>query len=187
MPNYATAAPALVFLVGLSGSGKSIVGGLLAARLGVPFVDTDASIEQGAGRSVVEIFASEGEAGFRARERVAVEAACAMPSGVVATGGGVPIDERNRLAMQRAGTVVWLDAPTDVLVGRLRAQPNGDVRPLLQGDPYGNLQRLRDEREAAYRASSIRVDTSGRTPQAVVEVIMAVLSSTTEALWVSTQ
>src|SRR5207249_9469483 len=131
MPDHPKAASPLVFLVGLSGSGKSTVGGLLAARLGVPFVDTDASIEQGTGRSVVEIFASEGEAGFRARERVAVEAACAMPGGVVATGGGAPIDERSRLAMQRAGTVVRLEAPTDVLVGRLRAQPTGDVRPLL--------------------------------------------------------
>jgi 3-dehydroquinate synthase len=174
--------------VGLSGSGKSTIGRLLAERLGVPFVDTDAFVEAQAGRRIAEIFAEQGEPAFRALERAAIETACALPSGVVATGGGAPIDPRNRSAMQNVGKLIWLDAPTEVLVTRLRAQSNGEVRPLLQGDALTRLQRLRAERADAYGEADVTVDTRSRTPHEVVEVIMTMLAPALEAdpLWVRT-
>ena len=88
-------------------TGKTEVGRRLARALGWPFVDTDALVEEAAGRSVAAIFAEEGEAAFRARERTAVAEACASPAAVIAVGGGALLDPDNRrgAARGRAGGV----------------------------------------------------------------------------------
>lgn len=179
--------PGLIFLVGLSGSGKSTVGRLLAARLNAPFVDTDEAIVRKTDLPVAEIFARDGESAFRTRERAAVLDACRLSRGVVATGGGAPLDEGNWQAMHAAGATVWLDAPTEVLVERLRSQPDAELRPLLQGSPVSRLETLRRERTAAYARADLCIDTRSHSPSEVVEMIVATLNPNLfDPLWVRT-
>src|SRR5664279_3256337 len=148
-------------LVGLSGSGKSSIGRRIAARHGATFVDLDASIEESAGLTVPEIFAAEGEPGFRLRERAAVAAlgkADTTPElrHVIATGGGTVVDPMNRWALYRGRRTVWLNGPPEVLAQRLRNSPN--PRPLLQGrDTVGAIRELAAQRERFY-APALRLN-----------------------------
>ena len=119
--------------MGLPGSGKSAVGSRLAARHGAEFVDLDRLIEQAAGRNVREIFAAEGEIGFRAREAAAIEALGPAHQGaslrrVVATGGGAVVEPRNRWRLYRGRRFAWLDASPERLVRLLGVTLS---RPLL--------------------------------------------------------
>ena len=146
-----------VVLVGLPGSGKSAVGRRLAHRHEARFVDLDETIEKAAGRSIPQIFAERGEAGFRALERQAVlDLGPADPDAairtVVATGGGTVVDPRNRWALYRGRLPVWLDVRPEVLAQRLRRSPN--VRPLIAGrDPMGAIRDLSRDRERFYSAA----------------------------------
>ena len=107
-------------LVGLMGAGKTTVGQVCARRLGRGFVDTDALVEAAAGATIPELFAAEGEAGFRARERTAIADAMASPEPlVIACGGGAMVDPENRRTVRHGGVVIWLQAPPDVLAARV--------------------------------------------------------------------
>ena len=117
-----------VVLVGLPGSGKSVVGRRLAKAHAAAFIDLDERIESAAGRTIPEIFADEGEAAFRALERAAIaDLGPADPETdvrrVIATGGGAIVDPRNRWALYRGRTAVWLDGRPEVLAQRLRRSP----------------------------------------------------------------
>ena len=149
-----------VVLVGLPGSGKSVVGKRLAQRHRASFIDLDERIESAAGRSIQEIFADDGEAAFRDLERAAVaDLGAADPDPairrVVATGGGAVVDPRNRWHLYRGRAVVWLDGRPEVLAQRLRRSPR--VRPLVTGrDPIGTIRDLAGRRERFYAAADIR-------------------------------
>jgi shikimate kinase/3-dehydroquinate synthase len=172
-----------VVLVGLPGSGKSVVGQRLAARIGVGFVDLDREIERDSGRSIEAIFKAEGEHGFRALERAAVdrlgtpEAEALGGSAVtrvIATGAGAVIDPRNRWALLRGRRAFWLDAPAAVLASRLGH--NRTVRPLLaEGDLEEGLAHLRRSRHRFYAAAE-RIDAGG-PPGATVGAIEANLEA----------
>jgi shikimate kinase / 3-dehydroquinate synthase len=145
-------------LVGLPGSGKSAVGRRVASRHGATFVDLDDTIERETGRSIPELFASEGEAAFRALEREAVAALGPPDPGpqlrrVISPGGGAIVDPRNRWALYRGRLPVWLDVRTEVLAQRLRRSPN--IRPLIQGgDPMSRIRQLAAARERFYGAAA---------------------------------
>jgi shikimate kinase len=158
---------ARVILTGFMATGKTEVGRRLARLLGRPFVDTDGLVEAAAGRSVAEIFAAEGEAGFRARERDAVEKACAVPDAVIATGGGTLLDAENRRRLAAAGAIVCLSADAEEILRRV-----GDpaTRPLLVrrnghgDDAAGRIERIRAllaERAPAYALATHTIETSG--------------------------
>ena len=166
-----------VVLVGLPGSGKSAVGRRLGSRHDARFIDLDEVIENAAGQRVPDIFASEGEGGFRARERDAVASlGPADPDPevrrVIATGGGAVVDPRNRWRLYRGRTVIWLDGAPEALAQRLRHSPN--PRPLIAGpDPIGKLRALGAARGRFYSAGH-RV--SGLAPvTTVVETVEAIL------------
>jgi shikimate kinase / 3-dehydroquinate synthase len=151
--------PDAIILVGLSASGKSSVGRLVAESLGRPFVDVDARITQQAGSSPARIIERDGEARFREIEAAEVRRAVAVPDAVIATGGGAVVDPLSRWAMWQAGTSVWLDAPDDRLAERLRR--SDQRRPLVAGDPMQALARLRAARAPFYAAADIRVESVG--------------------------
>lgn len=157
-----------IALVGLPGSGKSVIGRLLAERLGQELCDTDQLIEQAAGRSAAEILDQDGEPRFRELEREALLRACASPGSVVATGGGALNDPLNRWALQRHGILAWLQAPVEVLARRLEA--DNASRPLLRGDIPGRLTTLLTERAPFYRAADLAIDAGRGTGEIVDEL-----------------
>jgi shikimate kinase len=144
-----------VYLTGFMGSGKSTVGPLVAARLGVPFADLDARIEAVAGQPIPALFADEGEAGFRAREAAALRGTAGF-GGVVALGGGALVDDANRAWAKAHGCVVYLRASPTALAARLAATAAG--RPLLHdaaGQPLPpDRLRARVARLLAARAAT---------------------------------
>jgi 3-dehydroquinate synthetase/shikimate kinase len=150
-----------IVLVGLPGSGKSVVGKRLANRHAATFIDLDERIERADGRPIPTIFAEDGEAAFRQLERDAVaDLGPADPDPlvqrVIATGGGAVVDPRNRWALYRDRVGVWLDGRPEVLAQRLRRSPH--VRPLVTGrDPIGTLRDLAARRERFYAATDIHV------------------------------
>src|SRR6266542_6534204 len=146
-----------IVLVGLPGSGKSVVGRRIARRHDADFVDLDETIEAAAGRPIPSIFETEGEAGFRAREAAAV-AALGEPDPdarirrVVATGGGTVVDPRNRWRLYRGRLAVWLDARPEALAQRLRRSRH--MRPLMAGrEPIAAIRQLAADRERFYAAA----------------------------------
>jgi 3-dehydroquinate synthetase/shikimate kinase len=148
-----------VVLVGLPGSGKSVIGRRFAQRRGATFTDLDERIESATGRAISEIFAEDGEPGFRALERRAIaDLGPADPAGevrrVIATGGGAIVDPRNRWVLYRGRTTVWLDGRPEVLAQRLRRSPN--VRPLVSSpNPIGAIRDLATRRERFYAAAHV--------------------------------
>jgi len=147
-----------VVLIGLPGSGKSAVGRRLAARHGATFIDLDEVIEREAGVRTPDIFAEEGEAGFRSRERAAIAAlgdpdAAPVIARVIAPGGGAVVDPRNRWRLFRGRVPIWLDSRPEVLAQRLRHSPT--VRPLVAGrDPIRALRELTAARVRFYGAAT---------------------------------
>jgi len=148
-----------VVLVGLPGSGKSVIGRRLAHRHGASFVDLDEQIESSTGRSIPDIFAEDGEAAFRAVERTAIAALGTADHDptirrVIATGGGAVVDPRNRWVLYRGRATVWLDGRPEVLAQRLRHSPH--VRPLVaERDPIGTIRDLGTRRARFYAAAEI--------------------------------
>jgi shikimate kinase len=157
----------IVYLVGMPGSGKSTVGAELAGKLGVPFIDLDVEIAREAGLGVTEIFAEEGEAGFRAREAAALLASSTHDPAVIACGGGVVLEPANRITLRSSGTCVFLDVPLDVLAARI--EPNED-RPLIRAE--GDLERLLREREPLYREFAAHVVDGRGDPGEVADAIV---------------
>jgi shikimate kinase len=158
----------LVVLVGPMGAGKSTVGALLAQRMGVGLRDTDDDIVASTGREIGEIFVDDGEPRFRELERAAVRTALGEHTGVLALGGGAVLSPETRDLLQ-GHTVVFLDVG---LADAVRRVGLGTSRPLLLGNVRGRLKALLDERHHLYReVATVTVDTSGRTPEDVVDEI----------------
>lgn len=156
-----------VYLVGLMGAGKTSVGRVLAKRLRKTFVDSDHEIEARTGVRIPVIFEIEGETGFRRREAAVLQELVHQADIVLATGGGVVLDPKNRHALRSTGTVVYLRASPNELWLRTRHDRN---RPLLQtADPLGRLQQLHAERDALYRETAhLIVDTGNQALRTLV-------------------
>ncbi len=166
------AAPRQIVLVGLSGSGKSRVGQLLAERLGWPFVDTDDLVTEREGRSPADLIPERGEPAFREIEaRVVAEAATREPV-VIATGGGAFQRAENRRALGQRGYICYLDATPGEIARRLRDDPDGPTRPLLGEDLEGRLEELNAERRPAYLLADLWVPVQLPDPQAAVNRIL---------------
>lgn len=157
-------------LGGAPGVGKTTVGRAAAAALGWHFVDLDQAVEAEAGATVAEIFARDGEGGFRERERAALRRALLRERVVIAAGGGALADRRVRHEALRCARVVTLGAPAATLRERLS---HGDVRPLLRGGP-GALEALLEARRPAYAEAHHAVDAAG--PVGVAAAAVAALA-----------
>lgn len=163
-----------VVLVGMMGSGKSTIGMRLAARTGLRFVDADAEIERAARMSIPDIFASRGEAEFRAGERRVIARLLGQGPQIIATGGGAFMSAETREKIASSGISVWLRADPETLLRRVRKRAN---RPLLQTeDPEGTLRRLLGEREPVYALADIEVQSREEPHDIVVEAVLSALA-----------
>lgn len=145
-----------VVLVGMMGAGKTAVGRAVAARLGVPFLDSDAEIERAANMTIAEIFARDGEAFFRDRETQVIDRLLEGRRGILSTGGGAFLSRRNRELISRKGVAVWLKADLRLLWSRVKHK---DTRPLLRtANPHATLRDLYEARVPFYRLADISVE-----------------------------
>ena len=160
-----------IILVGPMGSGKSAVGRLLAQRLDLALVDSDAEIEARTGVDIAYIFEREGEAGFRVREAEVLDDITQRPGVLVATGGGAVLDPGTRERLRSRGCVVYLRTSVDQQLARTRRSA---LRPLLMNqDPRGTLERLMGQRAALYEeVADVIIDTDGRKVGSVVDEIL---------------
>ena len=165
-----------VVLIGFMGTGKTSTGRALAQRLGRAFVDLDRMIEEEAGRSIPEIFASEGEAAFRALEREAVRRTAKRRALVISTGGGTVKDAANVALLKENGAIICLTASVDAVLARTAHV--GD-RPVLDAKDAGDRRQavadLMEERRELYDVADYSVDTSDISPLQVVDDIAGYL------------
>jgi shikimate kinase len=160
-----------IFLIGPMGSGKSAVGKHLSRLLEIPFYDSDNEIERRTGVDIPFIFEKEGEAGFRQREREAIEYLTGMERIVLATGGGAVLLPENRRLLADRGNVIYLKTSVSQQVDRVR---QGRTRPLLSNvDASAKLEQLMEQRAALYvEVADITVVTDNRRVRSVAEDIL---------------
>ena len=157
-----------LFLIGMMGSGKTTMGRELARLLGAAFVDLDERIVEREGKSIPDIFAQKGDAGFRICETEALREVCARTPRVVATGGGIVTRSENISHMKACGVVVLLDRPLEEMIRDVDAEG----RPNLSGGKESRMRALYTERNALYRAAcDLAFDNSG-TPQAAARRLL---------------
>ncbi|MCK5406815.1 MAG: iron-containing alcohol dehydrogenase, partial [Candidatus Krumholzibacteria bacterium] len=181
--------PPVVVLAGFMGVGKTQVGQILAGRLGVPFIDTDALIESNAGMTVAEIFERRGEVRFRELETDVCRNLSPVEGAVIATGGGTLMDEKSFQRLSILGTTVLLYCTVDAAVERIAG---GGGRPMLgvagAGDTSTSgvlsekelrdrIETLLDERRAVYDRIKIKIDTTGRSSDDVVSEIVSAVNT----------
>jgi shikimate kinase len=158
-----------IVLIGFMGVGKTSTGKLLAAKLGLNFIDLDAKIEADNKKTIAEIFAEGGEEYFRDKETAAVAEAAKWSSTVISTGGGVVIREKNMELLRKNGRIIALTAPLDVIVERTG---RNDDRPLLKEENRRKAaEKLLKSREELYKNADYSIDTGSRSPLQVVEEI----------------
>lgn len=157
-------------LIGFMGTGKSSVGRVAAHMLGYGFVDTDHLIETRAGKTITAIFAEEGEPAFRAWESRVVEELSSLDRMVIATGGGLPINEANVDSLKAHALVVCLWAPPELIWERVRTHSH---RPLLQDpDPLAKIRHLLAVREPYYRKADVLINSEWRSLKEVAQQVV---------------
>jgi shikimate kinase len=161
-----------VILVGFMGAGKSVCGRLLARRLGRCFVETDDMIVAREGRSIPAIFGDAGEERFRQLEAETLDALALKSGDVIATGGGLPCREGRMERLRELGTVVWLDGDGRELLERARRVGK---RPMLDGRSGDEIQELYRARRPYYGRAHLTIDTTGRSADQVVSLVLAAL------------
>lgn len=165
-----------IILEGFMGSGKSTVSELISDKLELELIDTDEAIEEAEGRKISEIFEQDGEEAFRDMETELMEMVISehMRETVISLGGGLPVREKNRELLKRAGKVVYLRTSPETVYDRLKGD---ETRPLLKSeDPLARIKELQDKRGQIYEdAADIIVDTDGKSPEEVANEIIAAI------------
>ena len=164
-----------IILIGYRCSGKTVVGKILARELGKAFLDTDALIEERSGRSIETMISTKGWDQFRETEKRLVEEVSRRNNLVIATGGGIVMDEENVKNLKQNGWVVWLKGKPEVLKERMaKEQGSGRVRPSLTGaDPLEEIREVLNVREPFYkRAGDLVVDTTSLSIRDAADLII---------------
>lgn len=183
------AIPTRIFLTGFMGSGKTTIGPLLARRLSYDFFDLDKAIEDGAGKTVQEIFSSDGEEAFRRQEALKLRAVSRRAREVISMGGGAVTSADNLYFAKTNGTVIYLRVASEVLVERL--QESASRRPLLQdadGRPLSGqalsdrIEKMLEKREHFYEQADITLDIAEHGVDEVVEMAVDALKRHAERM-----
>jgi shikimate kinase len=164
-----------IVLIGYRCSGKTSSGKIIAEKMGRGFIDTDSMIEEKAGCPIEEIINVKGWEHFRGLEKEVIKELSAMDNLVIATGGGVVIDEDNVKYLKKNGFVVWLKAGIDIIRERMeRDELSGITRPsLTDEDPMEEVRKVLDIRETFYRrARDFELDTGGISIWDAADLIM---------------
>ena len=162
-----------LFLVGFMASGKTTVGPVLAAQLGVPFTDLDRLIEEENGATIATIIGRDGEESFRQMETATLRQAIEKMPGVIAPGGGAITRSENRRLMADHGTVIWLDAPFELCWERIGTDKV--VRPLATDEVSARARY--EQRQPLYEESPLRIAvTAGLTPDQIARTIVQSLA-----------
>jgi len=162
-----------IYLIGMMGSGKTIVAKALAHELLRHVEDLDALIVKKEGRTINAIFTDSGEKVFRQVERDCLQDVSQQKSIVVATGGGIVLDPVNIACMRETGHMIYLKAQTDVLFDRIK---NNDERPLLKNEsPKATLDAIYSKRHSLYEKADYTVETTGKKPFDIAGEIMKIL------------
>jgi shikimate kinase len=162
-----------IAIIGISGAGKSTVAGRVARLLGYEAADSDRELERETGRTIPDIFAEDGESGFRTIEAATAARLFQREGIVVATGGGLPTTDAGRESLAGA-FVVWLQLDPERAAQRLLSDPRTETRPLVQGDAAGNLRRMAEARAESYGLAAdaiVIVDTM--SPDQVADAVVA--------------
>ena len=171
----------MVVMVGMMGAGKTAVGRALAAKLGVPFLDSDAEIEAAANLSVPEIFERDGEPFFRRRESEVIARLLSSTRGILSTGGGAFLAEENRKLISEKGVSVWLNADLELLWNRVKHK---ETRPLLRtANPKGTLTDIYNARVPLYQLADLSVKCdAGLTIDAMADRVIDTLATRADVL-----
>ena len=163
----------LLFLIGYRGTGKTTVARLLSEKLGWDWIDADSALESRYGKSIRQIFAEEGEAGFRDKEEQIFGELCQLRRHVIATGGGVVLREINRQRMCPAGKVIWLTADAQTVWNRLQADPaTVERRPPLTVGGLAEIEEVLKIRQPLYRVcADLTVSTAGHSTEEIAQQI----------------
>jgi shikimate kinase len=162
-----------IILVGFSGTGKTVVGGLLAGRLRRRFVDMDRVITERLGATLPGIFARYGEGRYRDEERILTEELAGRKGLVIAAGGGTIIDDKNRVLLAESGVMVALRARPETIAERLAGE---DPRPLLKADdPLERIRELKAGRKRVYDDVPIQIITDDLLPAEIADKIIEVI------------
>jgi shikimate kinase len=161
-----------IYLIGYRGVGKTSVARALAAKIGWPWIDADAVLEERAGKTIRRIFEEEGEASFRDRESLVLTDLAERRECIVATGGGAVLRPENRETLKK-GFTIWLTAPAEVIGRRLRIDPStSERRPNLAQGGMAEIESLLAIREPLYReCADVIVDSSIDEPDAIAQRI----------------
>ncbi|MCF6266815.1 MAG: shikimate kinase [Desulfuromusa sp.] len=159
-----------IILTGFMGTGKTTLGRLLAERIDYEFIDTDAQIEEQTGKTIAELFQTEGETAFRKLESELVEELAQQEGLVIATGGGLVLNPKNATLLSKTGQIICLTASPEEILARVSRQQ--DVRPLLQEkDPQAKIIELLQQRAAIYNQFP-QLSTSQQTQEQLVDKLL---------------
>jgi len=165
-----------IVLVGMMGAGKTSIGSRLAMALDIPFWDADDEIEKAAQLSIPEIFEQHGETYFRDGERRVIARLINNGPCIIATGGGAFMAEETRKTISQEGLSIWLRAPLDELVRRVKRKPN--KRPLLKGGKVKEkISKLLNERAPFYELADHIIDSENSDHEAIVDSIIVFLKN----------
>ncbi len=168
--------PRTVVIIGMMGVGKTVIGQRLAARLHVPFFDSDAAVEALSGCTVCDFFALYGEKAFRERERQIVIHLLSQQICVISLGGGAFMDPQIRAVIKAQAVSVWLKANLDILVSRTTGRMYSPRPLLLQGNPRTVLNFLLKERSPIYATADISIDSTDGSCERIVECVATALA-----------
>lgn len=163
-----------IVLTGFMGTGKTAVGKRLAALLNKEFYDTDLEIETVTGMTIAQLYNKYGEVRLNSEEKLAINRLAQHENCVIATGGGVVLDNENIKLLSKNGIIICLSAKPDTIYDRIKRRNN---RPLLKkGDIYSNILEMMAQREEMYKCADFYIDTSNLDFQEIIEKIMGFLA-----------